>query len=452
MVKVMCRMLQPLGFVLLFYSSIVQATPDIQHWTTSNGARVYFVPSMDIPMLDVRVVFDAGSARDDIAGTALMTNGMLSEGAFGDSAQVLAEKFEAVGAVFDNGALKDMAWLGMRSLRDEKYLRPALINLRNILARPDFPAVAYQRELERLKVSVKASGQSPGTVAALRFFSELYGDHPYAQPSEGTEESLKKLQLNHLKQFYEKYYVARNAVVAIVGQLTRTEAMAIAEDLLKDLPVGEKAVALPRVKPLEEARTVYVDFPSAQSTVLMGQLGVTRNDADYFALYLGNHAFGGSGFGSRLMHEVREKRGLAYSTYSYFAPMRAAGPFQIGLSTRNDQVQQALSILRNELDKFVASGVGQSELDDSLKNITGGFPLRIDSNKKIAEYLTVIGFYDLPLNYLNTFVDNFNQQTPETVANAIKRRIDPAKMLTIIVGGKGAMQSSTAPAKTDPAL
>lgn len=422
--------------LLLLVTGQAFASPDIQHWTTSNGARVYFVPSMDIPMLDVRVVFDAGSARDIIPGTALMANGMLSEGAAGDTAQILAEKFEAVGAVFGNGSLKDMAWLSLRSLRDDRYLQPALINLKNILSYPDFPMSAYKRELERLKVSVKANGQSPSTIASLRFYQELYGDHPYGRPSEGTLQSLSKLTLGDLEAFYKQFYVARNAVVTMVGQVTRAEAERIAENLMSALPAGKAAPALPEVKPLQEAKTIHINFPSAQSTVMMGQVGMARGDKDYFSLYLANHAFGGSGFGSRLMHEVREKRGLAYSTYSYFSPMREKGPFQIGVSTRNDQVDEALNIIRRELEKYVAEGPGAEELEDSLKNITGGFPLRIDSNKKIAEYLSVIGFYDLPLNYLDAFIGNFRKQNKAIVDDAIRRRIDPDKMLTVVVGGQ----------------
>jgi len=426
-----------LSAFFLVVTPSVSASPNIQHWETSKGARVYFVPSNDIPMVDLRIVFDAGSARDEkLAGTAVMTNGLLAEGAAGDSAQVLAEKFEAVGAQFGNGSLKDMAWLSLRSLRDDKYLRPALKNLQNILIKPDFPKTAYQRELERLKISVKAKKQSPNAIASDRFFAEMYGNHPYASPSSGTEESLQKLNIRDLKSFYEKHYVASNAVVSVVGQLTRVEAEELVDNLFAQLPAGNAARELPNVLPLEKAKTIHIDFPSVQSTVMMGQVGVARGDADYFSLYLANHAFGGSGFGSRLMEEVREKRGLAYSTYSYFSPMHQAGPFQIGLQTRNDQVDEALKIIRLELDKYVTQGPGEDELQDSLKNITGGFPLRIDSNKKITEYLSVIGFYDLPLDYLNTFVGNINNQNTNKVNDALKRRIDPQKMLTVIVGAK----------------
>lgn len=422
-------------------STAIASSPEIQTWQTKNGAKVYFVPSNDIPMVDVRIVFDAGGARDTtkgkgLPGTALMTNGLLSEGAAGDSAQIIAEKFENVGAVFSNGSLKDMAWLSVRSLRDDQYLQPALKNLENILTSPDFSSTTFKRELERLKLSVKQGKQDPSNIASLRFYLELYGDHPYAQPSEGTEASLKKLTLEHLKAFYKKYYVANNAVIAIVGQLATSEAKKIAQNLVAKLAPGEHAVKLPDVKALTQSKTVHIDFPSRQSSVMMGQVGIARGDADYFSLYLANHSFGGSGFGSRLMEEVREKRGLAYSTYSYFSLMRAAGPFTLGLKTRNDQLEEALSIVKAELDKFADKGPTEKEIQKSLKNITGGFPLRIDSNKKIVEYLSVIGFYDLPLDYLDTFVTNVSQQTKSKIEDALTRRFHPDKMLTVIVGGK----------------
>jgi len=427
--------------ILLMLVSVVMALPSyaessIEHWVTSKGARVYFMPVMDLPMVDVRLVFDAGSARDkNKAGVALLTNGMLSEGAAGLSAQTLAENFEAVGAQFSNGAMKDMAWLSLRSLSEDKFINPSLDNLKRILSKPNFPKKAFKREMERLKTSVLASKQSPGTIAQQAFNQAVYGDHPYALPTEGTEQSLNTIRLQDLKQHYKRYYVARNLVVAVVGKLTRQQAERMVDKLLADLPTGQRAKAIAEVKPLARAKTVKIDFPSSQSHVLVGQPGIQRGDADYFTLYVANHPFGGSGFSSRLMDEVREKRGLAYSVYSYFMPMRRPGPFQIGLQTKNDQAAQALDILQRELERYVADGPTAKELDDSQKNITGGFPLRIDSNGKLVEYLSMIGFYDLPRDYLDKFIGNIRRVDQVSIQKALKRRIHPDRMVTVIVGG-----------------
>ncbi|MCW9013842.1 MAG: insulinase family protein [Gammaproteobacteria bacterium] len=438
--KIFSKVLLLLG---LSFSGQLFAAPEIQSWQTDNGARVNFVPVMDLPMLDVRVVFDAGSARDNgIGGVALLTNGLLAEGAGKQSAQKLAEQFEAVGADFSNGSLKDMAWVSLRSLREDRYLQPALKNLKNILSQPDFLPESFNRELNRMKISRQASKQSPSTIASEAFYKALYDDHPYALPSGGTDESLQRLTLGHVTAFYKQYYVARNAVISIVGQMTRQQAEEMANELVSGLASGERAEALPEVKPLTASKTIRIDFPSRQSHVLVGQPGTRRGDADYFALYVANHPFGGSGFTSRLVDEVREKRGLAYSVYSYFSPMRADGPFMLGLQTRNDQAEQALDIVNKELQKYVAEGPTDDELNASLQNITGGFPLKTDSNKKIIEYLSMIGFYDLPLDYLNTFIGKVKAVNQSAIKDVLQRRVQPDRMITVIVGG----QSSAAAA------
>ncbi len=162
-----------------------------------------------------------------------------------------------------------------------------------------------------------------------------------------------------------------------------------------------------------------------------------RGDPDYFALYVGNHILGGSGLVSRLSEEMREKRGLSYSVYSYFLPMEQAGPYQMALQTRNDQADEALAVMRETLDQYLKEGPTGDELEAAKKNITGGFALRIDSNSKILDYLVVIGFYDLPLDYLKAFNDRIMAVTREQIIDAYRRRVLPDAMSTIIVGGDG---------------
>ena len=204
-------------------------------------------------------------------------------------------------------------------------------------------------------------------------------------------------------------------------------------------------MAIAEAQVMTEAKTIRIEFPSRQSHILMGQLGTRRGDKDYFSLYVANHPFGGSGFASRLMNEVREKRGLAYSVYSYFSPMRQQGPFQMGLQTRNDQAEEALQIMTEELEKYVAEGPQEKELEASLKNITGGFPLRVDSNSKLLGYLSMIGFYDLPLEYMNQFVAKVSAVDVPMIKNALKRRVATDKMLTVIVGMHSSDKSKTTP-------
>ena len=414
------------------------STPDIQSWTTDDGASVYFIENTMLPMVDVRILFDAAGSRDgELSGLAMLTNGLLAEGAAGKDAQQLAERFESVGAQFQNESLRDMAYVGVRTLTREDYLETAVNALADVLTRPDFPRDAFERELARMKVAVEARKQSPSEIAGEAFFKALYGDHPYARPAGGTEESLEGITPDDVRAFYDKYYVARNAVVAIVGAVDRQKAEEIVDTVLGGLPAGDKPEPLPAVADLEGARTVRIDFPSKQSHIYVGQPGMKRDDADFFKLYVANHPFGGSGFASRLVEEIREERGLAYSVSSYFSPMRERGPFLMSLQTRADQTDEALGLLRTELADYVKSGPRKDEFEASISNITGSFPLSLDSNSKLLGSLAMIAFYNLPQDYLDTYIDTIRKVDRKDVKAVLTDRIDVDNMVTVIVGNGG---------------
>ncbi|WP_310692534.1 pitrilysin family protein [Thiohalophilus sp.] len=408
---------------------------EIQSWTTENGARVVFVPAPELPMVDVRVVFDAGSARDgDLPGVARVTAGMLNEGAGEWGSDQLAERFDNIGANYGVSVKRDMAAFSLRSLTGEALLEQAVQTFATILAEPTFPHEAFNRVRRNTLVGLQNKKQSPGDLAEDLFYRHLFGQHPYATPVSGKEESIKAMELVDLKAFHQRYMVANNAVVAIVGQMERQQAEALAEQVTTKLKPGEPAPALPEVEPLNEANRVDHFHPSAQTHLLVGQPGMRRGDRDYFSLYVGNHILGGSGFGSRIMETIREERGLAYSSYSYFVPQQVNGAFVMGLQTSNDQAEEALSLLQEVLTRFVDKGPSAEELQHAKKNITGGFPLRIDSNKDIVQYIAMIEFYGLPHDYLDTFNDKVEAITAADIRDAFQRRIHPDKLLTVTVG------------------
>ena len=416
----------------------VYASPHIQSWTTQHGAKVLFVENKLLPMVDVRIVFDAAGSRDGaLPGLAMLTNGLLAEGAAGKDAQELAESFESVGAQFGNDSLRDMAYVGVRTLTDEQYMSTAIHALADVLVRPDFPQDAFERELARMKVAVEARKQSPSDIAEEAFFEAVYAGHPYALPAGGTEQSLETITLQDIKAFYGQHYVSSNAIIVIVGAVDRITAERMVDTLFDGLPAGSKPDPLPPVPDLAQAKTVKIDFPSKQSHIYVGQPGMKRNDEDFFKLYVANHPFGGSGFASRLVETIREDRGLAYSVSSNFSPMRERGPFMMNLQTRADQTDEALLLLKAELDKYVAKGPDKDELEDSVSNITGSFPLSLDSNSKVLGFLAMIGFYDLPEDYLETYIDNIRKVERSDIRQVLKNRIDVDKMVTVIIGNGG---------------
>jgi zinc protease len=393
-------------------------------------------------MVDLRVVFDAGSARDaDKSGLSTLTNALLTEGAGEWNADQLAERLEALGIEMSSGALRDMAWVSVRTLKEEKPYSTALETLTAVLGKPRFDATDLERNRQMLLLALRKGEQNPSTVARKAFLKAIFGSHPYASDPDGTKASLSAITGEQVKAFHRRYYVAANATLAIVGDLSRAEAEKVAEQVVSALAAGEPALDLTQVKDLARAEQIVKPFPSSQSHILMGQPGMQRGDPDYFQLYVGNHILGGSGLVSLLSEEVREKRGLSYSVYSYFSPMRRNGPFIVGAQTKNARAGEALEVIRDTLQRYIEQGPTEKELTAARQNITGGFPLRISSNSKIVEYLTMIGFYDRPLDYLDTFVSKVNAVTREQIRDAFQRRLHLNRMVTVVVGNGKAAQS-----------
>ena len=425
-----------IGVCLFLLAQLAWAGVDIQHWQTSQGARVYFVQTPSLPMADIRVAFDAGSARDEVQfGLAALTSGLLDTGAGDWNADEIANRFDSVGAAFSAGVSEDLAWLSLRSLTEKALFDKALDTFQTVLTQPRFNEDDFQREKNRTLAGLKHREESPGALANITFSKALYHDHPYAHPEEGMVETVAGFEVDDLKQFYKKYYVSANAIVVIVGDLQKTQASDIAEKLIAGLPVGEKPTEIPAVTLPTLATNQHIEFPSSQTHVLSGLPGTHRKDPDYFALYVGNHILGGGSLVSRLFDEVREKRGLAYSASSQFMPLFREGPFIMSLQTRNDQTEQATKVMHETLAEFIKNGPTEAELIAAKKNITGGFALRTDNNSKLTEYVTMIGFYQQPLDYLEQFPAKVEKITAADIKDAFQRRVKPEWLQTVSVGG-----------------
>lgn len=416
------------------YVAPVNATPHIQHWQAPSGAQVYFVEDHDLPMLDVAVNLTAGSGFDEVGkpGVAMITHGMLNLGAEGLSEDDIARKLADIGAQMGGNFDADRASVSLRTLSSAIERDAALDILSGVLQRPVFSDAILTREKARMIAGLKEAETKPESIAGKAFGKAVFGEHPYGWSVEVSD--VEKIQRADLETFYRTHYSAKHAVVALMGDLTRAQAEGIAQQLTEKLPQGGADLRIAPVMVNIQASEKRIPHPATQSHILMGAPGIARNDPDYFPLYVGNYILGGGGFVSRLMNEIREQRGMAYSVYSYFMPMQQPGAFQIGLQTKKDQADEALRLTRATLTKFVEQGVTEKELKAAKDNIVGGFPLRIDSNKKILDYLSVIGFYHLPLTYLDDFTGKVEAVTAAQIHEAFKRRIHPEAMATVIVG------------------
>jgi zinc protease len=269
----------------------------------------------------------------------------------------------------------------------------------------------------------------------------VYGGHPYG--FEATEESLARISTADMRELYGRYVQPCRAKVSIVGDVTRAQADDIATKLLARLAAVKGCEALPpvaEVPALAAAAVKEIPFATAaQAQVLIGQPGYKRSDPDYFPLLVGNYILGGGGFVSRLTAEVREKRGLSYSVYSYFAPGLHAGAFTVGLQTRPDQSAQAVQVARDVLARFVREGPSDAELKAAKDFLVNGFALRIDSNAKLLDNLANIAWHGLPLDYLDTWTKQVEKVSAADIRAAFARKLQPDRMVTVVVGGKATL-------------
>ena len=429
------------GVLFMSLTQAAGATPEIQHWLTDEGMDVYLVEAHELPIIDVRIVVDAGYARDgDAPGLAAMTGELLDQGAAGRGAQDIAYRFDASGARYNSQVSHDYAVLSLRSLVE--HFTPALDNLADVAGAPDFTDEALSRVRKRMLVDIEARGQDPGALAQYHFYRALYATHPYGSPGEGEQDSVAAIDRKAVQDFYRRYYTADGVHLVLVGALDRRQAEQVAARLSSVLPAGAAPPPLAEVGDggADGPRELSFHHPSAQTHILIGHLGIRVRDPRRLALYVGNHVLGGGGMINRLFEEVREQRGLAYSVYSYFAPRYARGPFVAGMQTRGDQAQEAITLLKAELERMRETGPTEAELEQAKSNITGGFPLRIDSNAELANYLVWLGYHRLPLDYMHTFQERIRAISLEEVQQALRAHLHPDRLLTVTVGDEATAQ------------
>jgi zinc protease len=422
-----------------------QAALPIQHWVQPSGAKIYFVATDALPIVDVQLDFDAGDRHDPPAqaGLASVTADMLEKGVAAKGGEpaldenAIGEAWADLGASFGAGAGSDRMSFSLRTLSRPDLLDKAVALAAREIGEPAFPEHIWRRERERIVAGIKEANTKPATIAGRAYAKDVYGVHPYGY--EPTEETLARIDVAAMRGFYARYVAPCRAKLSIVGALDRVQADRIATALLARLPASSDCGALPpvpEVAPLAAPKAERIPFASAQAHVLIGQPGYPRRDPDHFALTLGNYVLGGGGFVSRLTEEVREKRGLAYSVYSGFSPGLHAGAFTIGFQTRPDQADAAVKVAREVLQKFVAEGPTPSELQAAKDNLIGGFPLLLDSNRKLVGNVANIAWNDLPLDYLDTWRSRMDAVTVADVKAAFQRKLYPNDMVTVIVGAK----------------
>ena len=428
----------------LFSVSATAALP-IKEIPLKSGARLFFIEARSIPMVDIGIDFTAGDYYSPVgkAGVSDLTASMMNKGARIAGKQrseaYIADSISDKGALLGFNSNPENASLRIRSLSRSDVLNPLIDEVADIVAFPSFDPAILDREKSREISALKDAESKPEYMLSKQFDAMVYRNNPIGISA--TKESLSRIRVEDLKKFHQRYYQASSANVLIVGDVDQNQAVQIAEKLTANLPKGEPSPpAIAPLEPLpkkpEDQREVRLSNPSQQAHIRIGMTGVARNDPDYFPLLVGNYILGGGGFVSRLMNEVREKRGLAYSVSSYFYPGKNSGVFISGLQTKKDQTDQALLVMRDTIANFIKNGPTEQELKAAKDNLINGFPLRIDSNKKLLDNMSSIAWNGLALDMLDVWTQNVNQVTREEIIKAFQKHLDMDRMVTVVVGAQ----------------
>ncbi|WAI87648.1 putative zinc protease [Psychrobacter sp. SC65A.3] len=418
--------------------------PKIQQFKTKAGVPVLFVPTTALPIVDIDLRFNAGSARDGSIsstgfGIANMTATMLEQGSKRLDENEFTRAVETLGINLGSSAYKDMFTVSLRSLSDDKHLLPAIDLMTQMLIEPSFNEQILARNKARLLVGLQQQKQDPSSLASLAFDKALYGSHPYAHPSVGTLETVPNITRQQLIDFKNRYLVAANASLSMTGNLTLAQAKKLAENITAGLPTGQAAPILPEPKLLTKSQHIHIPFPSTQTTVLMGQLGDKRatdpqaqQKQTNFAV--GNEVLAGGDFNARLMTEIRQNLGYTYGISGSMSPMLTRGPYQIGFSTRNDKARAAIDASLDVINNTLKNGITSTEMKLTTDNLKNSFPMGFASNAGINGLLGMMNFYQLPTSYLSNYVNRIEQVKLAEVNQTLRDTLKPDDFLIVTVG------------------
>ena len=410
-----------------------QAASKVEHVVSPGGIEAYLIPEHSIPFLSLALHFKGGSALDPAGkeGLAYMVSGLLDEGAGDLDSQAFRTELEDRAIRLSFEANRDAFMGQLQTLT--KHQERAFELLRMALNQPRFDAEPVERIRQQIQADLRLRGEDPDYVASRTWFETAFPEHPYGKPVEGTAGSVANIAIGDLRQFIGARLAKDNLVVGVAGDVTGEQLGVLLDRAFGDLPATSAPVDLPQAAPAADG-TIVVRKDVPQSHVLFGQEGLRRDDPDFYAGYVANHILGGGGFGSRLTDEVREKRGLAYSVYSYLYPMDHAPLWLGGVGTANATVNESIRLVRAEVARMAEGDIDAATLADAKTYITGSFPLRLTSNDQIASMLVSMQVNDLGIDYLERRNDYIEAVTLADVRRVGERLYDPDELLTVVVG------------------
>ena len=411
----------------------LQAMPPVQRTVLPNGLTLLVCEERSLPFVTFQLLINSGSWKDPQGeeGLSYLTARGLLLGTSKRKVTTIHEELDFMGASLSSSSGRDYATLHFQILK--KDLEKGWGLFMEVLTQPTFPEDEIKREAEKTLAAIQAAEDQPDEVAEKEFQKTLFANSPYGHPVEGTKESLPRITQEAIVRFYRSYYHPNNAILTVVGDMTADEVKTKLFPIFVRWPRTEIPKESFKIAFLKDRKTVKIDKGITQANIILGHAGVSRENPDYYALTVMNYILGGGGFSSRLVEEIRNKRGLAYSVASFFDPGKYPGSFQITLQTKNASAREAIALSLQEVEKITKGFVSDKELEGAKKYLIGSFPMRLDTQGKLANFLTQVEYYDLGLDYPEKYPSLIRSITKEEILRVAKKYLSPENYILVIV-------------------
>ncbi len=418
---------------LLSPEPFLQAMPPVQRIVLPNRLILLVGEDHSLPFVTLQFLTDSGTRRDPPGkeGLANLTARGLLWGTSKRDLNAIYQELDFMGASLTSSSGRDYATLTLRVLK--KDFDKGLGILMDVLTQPTFPEDELRREVEKTLASIQAAEDDPEDVAEKEFLKTLFPNSRYGHPIEGTKESLKRITREDLFEFYRRYYHPNNAILVIVGDITGDEIRSRVLPQFETWPSEKGPEERFVVAFSDQKKTVKIDRPITQANIILGHRGVSRDNPDYYALTVMNYILGGGGFSSRLIDEIRVKRGLAYSVASFFDPGRYPGSFQIVLQTKNASAREAIALSFQGMERIRKEPVSEKELEGAKKYLMGSFPMRLDTQGKLVNFLGQVEYYGLGLNYPESYPSVIQAVTRDDVLRVARTYLHPESIILVVV-------------------
>ena len=419
----------------LFHASQASGSPLAERELLSNNMVLLHAERKVLPMVTVVMAVRAGSIAEpsDKAGLAYLTAALLNEGTAKRTSREVSEAIEFVGGSLSASAGQDYATISLSVLKKDVDLGFDLLS--DIEMNPAFNEDEIRRKKRITRNWLIQQNEEPGAVASIAFSKAVFGEHPYARQVQGTIESLDSIARQDIINFHNAFFAPNNTIMSVVGDISRDELRSLLEKHLgKWQQKTLAATALPAVRAADNPTVIKINRDLVQANIIFGHVGISRDNPDYYAVSVMNYILGGGGFVSRLMDNIRDNKGLAYDVHSSFAANRFGGSFRAGLQTKNESAHIAIEEVIREIERIRTEPVGDKELQDAKSYLTGSFPLRIDSNSKIAGFVLAVEFNSLGLDYVDKYPSLINSVTKEDILQVARKYLDTKNYVLVVVG------------------